>query len=206
VAGTRKAIFDLLASLGFATGNLTLSSPTQDILDWTKSQTETGKPSADYDSVKRKIYTLLDGFEAKSARDSRPQPGVKDALRALKEASLKLGVVTNSGRPASEYLLSAGGILNDFDIVMTRDEAPTMKPRPEGILAAVSRLSLLREESLYVGDSLYDVRAARAAGVRIASVPSGSYSAERLRNEGPDFIIGSLAELPSLISGKRPIA
>ena len=55
------------------------------------------------------------------------------------------------------------------------------------------------EESIYVGDSVIDVPAAKGAGVRIASVTTGRYTAERLREEGTDYVLGSLSELFDLV-------
>ncbi len=74
-----------------------------------------------------------------------------------------------------------------------------MKPHPEGILKAVELLRLTTGDTIYVGDSAIDIRAGKAAGVKVAAVATGHYSAERLRTEGADYIIGSLAELDALL-------
>jgi len=74
-----------------------------------------------------------------------------------------------------------------------------MKPKPDGLLKALDLLSLSKDELLYVGDSVLDIQAADAAGVRIASVATGNYSRERLGAEGADLIMSSISELPALL-------
>jgi phosphoglycolate phosphatase-like HAD superfamily hydrolase len=78
-----------------------------------------------------------------------------------------------------------------------------MKPRPEGLLMAVTLLSLPKESVYYVGDSTFDVMAAKAAGVKIVSVTTGNYSAERLRSQGADYVISSVSEL-TVVMGVQP--
>jgi phosphoglycolate phosphatase-like HAD superfamily hydrolase len=60
-------------------------------------------------------------------------------------------------------------------------------------------MELPREEVLYVGDSVIDVRAARLAGIKVASVTTGRYTRERLQEEGTDYIMGSLSGLLDLV-------
>jgi len=74
-----------------------------------------------------------------------------------------------------------------------------MKPRPEGITAALVALGLAKHEVLYVGDSPTDIIATRAAGIRIASVATGRYDVEALRKLGPDYTLGSLSQLEALL-------
>ena len=198
VVGTRKAIYDQLVRAGFDTSGLADTTPTQFILDAVRKQAESGKGRVGYAAIRKKIYSLLDRFEDRGARDAIALPGVMEALLELQESSL-LGVVTNSGRKAATAVLRTNGLLDLFDIVLTRDEVPAMKPRPEGILKAVSSLSIPKRDSLYVGDSIYDVLAAREAGVTIVSVSSGNYDRSRLLAERPDFVVSSLKDVVRIV-------
>ncbi|TLY12238.1 MAG: HAD family hydrolase, partial [Thaumarchaeota archaeon] len=78
-------------------------------------------------------------------------------------------------------------------------DVPAMKPKPDGILRALDLLNLSKDELLCVGDSVIDIQAADAAGVRVASVATGNYSCERLQAEGADLIMSSISELPALL-------
>ena len=64
---------------------------------------------------------------------------------------------------------------------------------------AASRLGQGVDAVYYVGDSPYDIAAARGAGVKVVSVASGNYSVERLRSEGADFAVASITEVPAVL-------
>lgn len=174
----------------------------QDLLDRARLQIEQGAVSASFDEVKKRTYRALDALEMKWIEGSHPLPGVMETLSELgsRAPSLKMAVLTNSGRPATSYAMSRFGFGRYIDRSFTRDDLPVMKPRPEGVAAALSSLSLDRDEALFVGDSRVDIIASKAAGVRIASLPTGGHDLETLRKDRPDYTLGSMLELSSLLS------
>lgn len=194
VKGTRKAILEELGKRGYDTSALDMISPTQRILDVVKVQAEE-RGDGEYAAVRAEIFSILDAFESKSAILTLPFPGAKEALLGLKERGVRLAVLTNSGRGAAAVALGAPGLTDLFEFVLTREDTDTMKPRPEGLLMAVSRLGLPKEFVAYVGDSLLDVQAAQAAGVRLISVATGNYPRERLVEAGSSTIVSSLSEV-----------
>jgi len=110
-----------------------------------------------------------------------------------------LAILTNSGRKAASESIRKAGLDGFFEFVLTRDDTVTMKPSPEGLVQASTILEVPVDSVYYVGDSPYDIIAARGAGARIVSVATGSYSMERLRAEGADQVIPSLSELPRVL-------
>jgi HAD superfamily hydrolase (TIGR01549 family) len=198
VVGTRKALFAEMQSSGFAVDGLSLTSPTQDVLDELKQQCEAGAGHVGFAEMRKKMFSLLDSFEAESSRLSEPFEEAIPALRAL-QPSARLAVLTNSGRKAASEVLSKSGMVPFFEFVLTRDDVDEMKPSPKGLQTALSRLSMPADHVFYVGDSLYDVRAAKGAGVQMVSVSTGNYTADRLRAEGADYVVGSVSELPALL-------
>jgi HAD superfamily hydrolase (TIGR01509 family) len=196
--GVRRALIEELSSMGFDTSGLSLSSPTQNILDAAKARMPPG--DGGYEDFRRRAFDILDTFELKDVASTRPFPGMREALIRLKSDGVRLAVVTNSGRKAATRSLTVAGLLDVFEFVLTRNDTETMKPRPEGLLQAVSMLSLPKEEVYYVGDTPYDIAAAKAAGVRCVSVATGSYTADRLAAAGSDFVIASLSELSAVIT------
>lgn len=94
--------------------------------------------------------------------------GVREMLAHLRSAGFPLGIVTGKGRRAWEVTLRHVD-LPPFDVVVTEDDAERPKPDPGGLLAATAALGLRPEEIAYVGDSLTDIEAARAAGIRPAA-------------------------------------
>jgi HAD superfamily hydrolase (TIGR01509 family) len=202
VQGTRKVIIDELKARGVDTTGLNLATPTQQILDTAKSRMQAAGPG-EYELLRRKVFSILDSFELDGVASTTAFPGTRKTLLDLKSMGVRLAVVTNSGRKAAFASLGRAGILDCFEFVLTRDDTEVMKPRPEGLLKAVSMFSLPKDSIFYVGDSTFDIIAAKRAGLRMVSVATGNYSVERLRTEGADFVISSISEL-SRVLGMLP--
>jgi len=195
--GVRTALIGELRARGVDTSGLDLSSPTQTILDAAKSRMAPG--DGGYGDYRRKAFDILDYFELRDIGSTKPFPGIREILTGLKAKGVRLGVLTNSGRKAATRSLAIAGLLGLFEFVLTRNDTETMKPRPEGLLQAVSMLSLPKHDVYYVGDTPYDVMAAKGAGVKSVSVATGSYAPGRLAAEGPDFVVSSISELGSVL-------
>jgi HAD superfamily hydrolase (TIGR01509 family) len=194
VQGTRKALLDELTARGFETTGLGLATPTQQIIDAARSQAISGNERA-FEDLRVRIYSILDGFELESIASASVFPGTRESLDSLKARGVRMAVLTNSGRKAAMEALTRAGLLDCFEFVLTRDETETMKPRPEGLRKAASMLGLPADSVYYVGDSPYDIAAAKHAGIKVVSVATGNYTAERLREEGADHVISSITEL-----------
>jgi len=199
IVGTRSALIGELLSRGYSTSNLTTMTLTQAILDSAKEQIDSGRVKDDYQTLRSRVFSMLDKFELDSAREAKPIRGTLKTLEALRLSSIRLGALTNSGRAGATRVLKKSGLMNVFELILTRDDVPAMKPKPDGILRALDLLSLSKDELLFVGDSVLDIQAADAAGVRVASVATGNYSRERLGAEGADLIMSSISELPALL-------
>jgi pyrophosphatase PpaX len=84
-------------------------------------------------------------------------------------------------------------------VIAVEDTAPH-KPHPDPILAALERLGARPDEAAYVGDSPFDVGAARVAGVHaVAATWGGIHSRERLEAEQPDALVATVDELPDVL-------
>ena len=194
VQGTRKALIDELTERGFETAGLGLATPTQQIIDAARSQAPRGRPGA-FEELRVRIYAILDRFELESVATANVFPGARESLDSLRAKGVRLAVLTNSGRKAALETLRIAGLLDCFEFVLTRDDTETMKPRPEGLLKAISMLGLPADSVYYVGDSPYDIAAAKEAGIKVVSVATGNYSIEHLRDKGADRVISSITEL-----------
>jgi len=189
---TTKALVELGFDLSFMNeGNLY----TQDIIDRAKLQVDAGLVKADFRTVTSRLNRALDELEMDWNAQAEPIPDTAKVLAHLRSRRIKLATLTNSGRAPSEWLLKKYGLLHYFDFTLTRDDVPAMKPRRDGMLKAISMMGFPQDQVLYVGDSIIDVKAAKAAGLRIASVTTGRYPPERLTQEGSDYVLGSLSDL-----------
>jgi HAD superfamily hydrolase (TIGR01509 family) len=191
----RTTMIEVLRKRGFDVSSLNFSSFTQTILDTATAQIRTGKVDQDEGELRDHLYSVLDKLELEWNSESAPIDGIEQTLKKLGDASLKLGVVTNSGRVPAVVLLTRHDLQRHFDCILTRDDVSSMKPDPEGILKAINILELPKESVIYVGDSGIDVRAAKAAGIRMAAVTSGFYTEERLKQEGSDYVLRSVNDL-----------
>jgi pyrophosphatase PpaX len=99
--------------------------------------------------------------------------GMLEVLRELKEEGRRLGVVSAKWRRTVEQVFAGAGIGGYFDVVVGSDETERHKPDPEPVLEALARLNARPEEAAYVGDSPFDVAAARGAGVFAVAVGWG---------------------------------
>lgn len=148
----------------------------------------------------RKAYPIfLEVYEANVCAHSRPYPGVVEGLEALRQAGYRLGCVTNKPARFTEPLLDALDLTRYFGIVISGDRLPRQKPDPMPLLHAADHFGVMPEEALMVGDSVNDVKAARAAGFTIVCVPYGYNHGHDIREAEPDAVIASLADLPGLI-------
>jgi len=125
--------------------------------------------------------------------------GVAELLDAL-QGRIKIALATMSSRKVVAKLLPEKKIGGYFDVVVTTDEIVKPKPDPEVFLVSAASLGVKPKDCVVVEDSVFGVRAARAAGMKCIAVPSGAYSREELAEEKPDLMIDSLAEKERVLS------
>lgn len=114
---------------------------------------------------------LLAHYEANIAVHTRPFPGALDALDALAARGVTLGVMTNKIERFARTILRDLGLTDRFAAIVGGDTVGVAKPDPAPIRAMVERCGSGR--AAFVGDSIYDVRAARAAGLPVVACSFG---------------------------------
>jgi phosphoglycolate phosphatase len=125
-------------------------------------------------------------------------PGVGDTIRALSEAGFLLGVCSNKLVAFTRELLDYLGLARFFQAVIGPEDAPRPKPAPDMLLAALAKLGVGPSEALYVGDMTVDIETARAAGVTVWTVPTGSNERAELQAASPDRLLDDFRELTEL--------
>ncbi len=119
-----------------------------------------------------------------------------DVLDVLKRQGRRLGIVTAKRRATVELAFGHLPLEHFFDVVIGSDDTERHKPDPEPIMHALHLLDVRPEEAAYVGDSPFDVRAAKAAGVHAVAVTwGGIHHRQRLEVEQPDAIVSDTEEL-----------
>jgi pyrophosphatase PpaX len=123
--------------------------------------------------------------------------GILDVLPELTRRGARLGIVTAKRIVTVQLAFEVIPELEQyFDAVVGADDTERHKPNPDPILLALDRLGAEPGDSAYVGDSPFDVQAAKAAGVHAIAVTWGRiHGEERLAAEEPDAIVHSAEEL-----------
>jgi pyrophosphatase PpaX len=118
-------------------------------------------------------------------------PGIEKSLARLRSAGVRVGVVTSKRRFSVDMALKTfPGLGEVVDQWVTMEDTTEHKPRPEPLLKGLELLgNIPREEAAYVGDSPFDVAAAKAAGVKSVAVSWGAFSEEALCSAEPDHLV-----------------
>lgn len=140
-------------------------------------------------------------YRRENGRQALVFPGVRDALRLLRERGLALACVTNKPREFTVELLERVGLV-DFDAVVTGDDTREKKPHPAPMLRACELLGVPPAEAAMVGDSENDVLSARAAGCRVIVVETGYNEGRPVGSLDADAIVPGLLDAARLI--ERP--
>jgi pyrophosphatase PpaX len=96
-------------------------------------------------------------------------PGIPELLGQLRRAGTPIGIVT--GKSRRSWAVTSGVItLGPFDVLVFDDDVRAPKPDPHGLILALERLDVSPARAVYVGDTISDLRAARAAGLAPVTV------------------------------------
>lgn len=138
-------------------------------------------------------------YSENTSKRSELYPGVVEGMAFLKESGFIIGCVTNKAAQFTIPLLKDLGLHDEFETIICGDTLEKKKPDPAPLLHAAKQLGVKPEESLMLGDSKSDVKAARAAGFNIICMSYGYNHGEDIRNYDPDVVIDSMTELPDYI-------
>jgi len=105
-----------------------------------------------------------------AAKNCFPNVSHQILISRLRSLNIRVGLVTNSIRQTTEFMLEYAGILKFLDVVVTNEDVMEGKPSPEGYLKAMAMLDVRPDETLIVEDGEYGIVAARASGAKVLVV------------------------------------
>ncbi len=156
-------------------------------------------------TAKKEAWDYLRGiYPAVFAETVRLFPGVVQVIEGIAATGMRMGIVTSTPRVNMAhkiYLLRQTGIEHHFGVLVTADDAPRKKPEPDPLIACIRSLGSIAEKSLYVGDTRWDIRAGKAAGMKTAAVLTGFDPYDALIREDPDLILDSVVDLVEKLDG-----
>ncbi len=131
----------------------------------------------------------------------RPHPGAVELLAELREGTVAHGIATSGRRPEIDASLEALGIGSET-VVIARGDVVRAKPEPDLFITCAERLGIPAQECYVVGDAVWDLLAARRAGMLSVGLLSGGYGEDELTRAGafrvyrdPEELRSSLDEL-----------
>ena len=142
-----------------------------------------------------KAYPIfLDLYTENTCKHSCLYPGVREGLDWLKSQGIRLGCVTNKATQFTLPILKALDIHDDFESIVCGDTLSEKKPHPLPLLHSAEVLGVKPERAVMIGDSISDVKAARAAGFGIICMSYGYNHGVDIREANPDEVIDSMAQ------------
>lgn len=147
------------------------------------------------------MLTAYRGFNLAHLEElQRDYPGIPELLDALRSAGAVLGVVTSKSRPTAARSLAASGLTERISLVTAQLDTERHKPHPDPLRHALRALGRRPDEAVYVGDSVWDLQAARAAGLGAVGVTWGAAIRADLLSVEPDAVVDSADELLRVLS------
>lgn len=144
------------------------------------------------------LFALGDALRRWRGLHPRPNlplmPGAGAVLDTLSRR-YRLAIVTTRGRRDAEAFLAQHGLTHVFELVVTRESTPRLKPHPAPISFAAQKLGLSPHRCAMVGDTTTDIRSARAAGAWAVAVLSGFGERDELERAGAHLVLESVAQM-----------
>ena len=114
--------------------------------------------------------------------NTRFYEGALEIMEKLGSEGRLLGIVTTKYHYRIEQILAKNNAINVIDVIVGGDDVKNEKPDPEGLLAAIDKLNVSKDQVLYVGDSIVDAKTAQSAGVDFVAVLTGTTKREEFLN------------------------
>jgi HAD superfamily hydrolase (TIGR01509 family) len=153
---------------------------------------ETGRRMSDEETAR--VQRIHKESFARQVKGVRPLPGARELLTYLTKARVPWAIATSGRLESAKPMLESLGVPADVPVV-TRDQVEHAKPDPDLFLAAAGRLGVPVEESIVVGDSVWDLLAARRAHALGVGLLSGGYGEDELQQAGAYRVYQDPADL-----------
>ncbi|MCW5654530.1 HAD family hydrolase [Hydrogenophaga sp.] len=138
-------------------------------------------------------------YDQRCGTRSRPYPGVRGVLQALRGAGMKLAVVTNKEGRYTRAVLDAHGLAPLFHRVISGDTLAVKKPHPAAVDDCLLHFGVDRARALFVGDSSIDVATARNAGIAVWALTYGYNMGHPIEDSRPNRVIADFSALAMLL-------
>lgn len=125
--------------------------------------------------------------------------GMPDLIKDLKENGFSCALCTGKDRSRTMEILQYFNIEFLFESIICSDDVKHPKPDPESLQIIIDRLSIMKKETIMVGDGLNDIIAAQRAKITSVAVTWGDVPRKKLMQAKPHYIVDSVTELRNLL-------
>jgi HAD superfamily hydrolase (TIGR01509 family) len=128
--------------------------------------------------------------------------GARDLLRAISARRIKVVLATSAPQDELERLRDLLDVEDAIETVTNAEDVETAKPAPDVVRVALEKSGVDASEALFVGDTVWDIQAANAAGVACIAVQTGGAPAQSLRSAGAAAVFETVRELRADLEGR----
>jgi len=158
-----------------------------------------------YGEAGKRLYEVYREFNERNHDFiAKPFGGVYEGVKMLRDNGFLIGIVTSKRlhlvNRGIEKILNMGGL---FDLIVTPDDTEKTKPDPEPVLYACKKLNVAPDDAIFVGDSVFDMQAGRAAGTKLCAVKYSVTKPEQLMEFEPEYYVNSIAEFAREVIGEK---
>ncbi|MDR0577184.1 MAG: phosphoglycolate phosphatase [Candidatus Accumulibacter sp.] len=143
-------------------------------------------------------------YARENGRRAQFFPGVREGLEAIRGMGLPMAVITNKAGMFTGPLLEMTALAEFFSVVVSGGDLPRHKPDPMPLTWACGRLGVSPADALFIGDSVNDFLAARAACCRVFLLPYGYNEGRDVRELDCDAIVPDIVSAARLIRRREP--
>jgi len=143
---------------------------------------------------------ILHRHESRAVSESRLNKGVRQTLELLRQAGIRIGVLTRNKRANAVAVAEKHHL--EFDFIVDREAGP-VKPDAFGVLRICREFAVAPKDALVVGDYLFDVLCAKSAGALAVLLVNNSRAAEFA--EQTDFVIETIDQVLDIVNEKNRI-
>jgi pyrophosphatase PpaX len=128
-------------------------------------------------------------------------PGAIACVRKFAEAKIRLAIVTSKGRHGAKIGLEALTLTDVFEVLVCAEDVTRHKPDPEPVRHALEKLGVSPNETIFIGDSLHDMRSGRGAQVATGAALWGPFAKKSLALTEPTHFFESFEEVQNVVLG-----
>lgn len=162
---------------------------------------ERASASEDQELISKAVRIYRARFPENCKKDIRLYPGVREALERFQNMGLSLAIASSRERNSLLALVDQVGIASFFSVIAGEQDVQKHKPEPDIAKFVCEKTGIPANEAMFIGDTIYDIGAGRAAGMLTCGIAYGNHTGEHLLEAGADFVIDRFDGLVPIVIG-----